>query len=289
MKIIHLSDTHVGRNNNGSSNAELVDLIIDDILSLENPSDYLVVHTGDLIDKGNQQYRDLGSSLLARLSDQGVRVLLCPGNHDCGDAMHVDPTIAAQFKAQFAPYIFGQQPTQFPVLNIIDDCAFIGLDSNQAEMSWLDRWLAEGNLGGAQITALSKLLDLPEVRDKVVVLYLHHHPFFDAFVVSADVGDGHLLSHLFSWNTRRFRRLKDAYTLMQCIRDRVDIVLFGHQHFGLDYSAEAQRYGIPTALDASSSTCTEMDTDRMRYRIIDTESGFITTRFVAFPPGHVQA
>ena len=288
MKIIHLSDTHVGRNNNGRSNAQLFELIINDILTLDNPSDYIVIHTGDLIDQGNQQQRDLGENLLTKLSNNGVRVLLCPGNHDCGDAMHVDPSIAMQFKKQFAHYIFGQHTHQFPVLRIIDDCAFIGLDSNQAEMSWLDRWFAEGNLGSQQITALSALLDLPEVREKVVVLYLHHHPFFDAFVVSADVGDGHFLSHLFSWNTRRFRRLKDAYSLMQSIRDRVDILLFGHQHFGLDYSVEGQRYGIPTALDASSSTCTEMDTDRMRYRIIDTESGFITTRFVAFPPGHVS-
>jgi hypothetical protein len=52
---------------------------------------------------------------------------------------------------------------------------------------------------------------------------------------------------------------------MQCIRDRVDIPLFGHQHFELDYSAEGQRYGIPLTLDGSSSTATQMDTDRMRY------------------------
>jgi hypothetical protein len=116
-----------------------------------------------------------------------------------------------------------------------------------------------------------------------VVLYFHHHPFLEAFAVRADVGDRAYLAHVFGWNTRRFRRLKDAYSLMQCIRDRVDILLFGHQHYGLNYSAEARRYGIGMALDASSSTCTQMDTNRMRYRVIDTQTGTYTTRFVALP------
>ena len=53
--------------------------------------------------------------------------------------------------------------------------------------------------------------------------------------------DKHYLAHLLGWNTRRLRRLKDAYTLMQCMRDRVDVLLFGHQHYGLDYSNEGRR------------------------------------------------
>lgn len=278
MKIIHLSDTHIGRDNLQLDNAARLQLIIDDIHSLGNPGDYIIVHTGDLIDQGNAAERKLGLQLLELCSQNGWRILLCPGNHDYGDAMHIDPTLAQQFQAQFAPYIFADQPPQFPVLTLIDNCAFIGLDSNQAEMSWLERWFAEGHLGQQQIAALSTLLDLPEVQDKTVIVYLHHHPFFDAYVVAPDVGDSHFLAHIFSWNTRRFRRLKDAYSLMQCLRDRADILLFGHQHFGLDYSAEGQRYGLKLALDASSSTCTQMDTDRMRYRIIDTQSGLVDTR-----------
>jgi ribose 1,5-bisphosphokinase PhnN len=54
------------------------------------------------------------------------------------------------------------------------------------------------------------------------------------------------------------------------------------QHFGLDYSAEGQRYGIPLTLDGSSSTATQMDADRMRYRVIDVARGKFETRFVGF-------
>jgi hypothetical protein len=52
----------------------------------------------------------------------------------------------------------------------------------------------------------------------------------------------------------------------------------------LDYSAEGQRYGIPLALDGSSSTAAQMDTDRMRYRVIDLASGTYETRFVGLVP-----
>lgn len=279
MKIIHLSDTHIGRDNNKVR----CDRLVDDILTLPNPKNYIAIHTGDLINEGNQALMSLGGDILGRLSASGFEVLLCPGNHDCGDAKKVDPTRAKHFREYFGNYIFNGKEQKFPVVNFTDDCAFVGLDSNEAEMSWPFRLFAEGNLGDAQVERLSAVLDQEEVRRRFVVVYLHHHPFFDAYVARPDVGDGNYISHLVGWSTRRFRRLKDAYTLMQCIRDRADLLLFGHQHFGLDYSVESQRYGIPHAFDASSSTATQMDTDRMRYRIIDTSTGVVETRFVRFP------
>lgn len=279
MKLIHLSDTHIGRDDN----TVRMDRLIADIVSLGDPQDFLVLHTGDLNDTHALDNMDLGRTVLQSLTQKGWRVLLAPGNHDYGDSLHVDPYSAQRFQATYSAYLFGEQPPQFPVLTLTDDCALIGLDTNAAELGFFERWFAEGFLGAAQIAKLNTLLDDPEVRARKVVLYFHHHPFFDAFIVRPDVGDKRYLSHLLGWNTRRFRRLKDAYSLMQCIRDRAHILLFGHQHFGLDYSAEAQRYGIGLALDASSSTCTQMDTNRMRYRVIDTQTGTYTTRFVALP------
>ena len=37
-------------------------------------------------------------------------MLLCLGNHDCGDALHVDPHCAQAFSDHFSSYIFGTQP-----------------------------------------------------------------------------------------------------------------------------------------------------------------------------------
>jgi len=279
MKIIHLSDTHVGRD----SNAWRLQLLLDDIASLGDPADYLILHTGDLNDQGSLQQMQQSRAMLDPMVAKGWRILLCPGNHDCGDTWHVDPQWAVHFRDHFSSFIFGKAPKQYPVLTLLPGCALIGLDSNQAEMSLWQRWFAQGHLGQEQITALNTLLDQPELRQRKVVVYLHHHPFLDAFAVRPGLVDGNFFAHLLGWNTRRFRRLKDAYSLMQTLRDRADVLLFGHQHYGLDYSAEGQHYGIALALDGSSSTATQMDTDRMRYRVIDCARGTYETRFVALP------
>ena len=276
MKIVHLSDTHVG---NGD-NADRFDRIVDDILTLGEPGNHVIVHTGDLIDTATSQAMHQGRTRLERLEAAGWRVLLCPGNHDYGNAARVDGMEAERFRAYFRPYIFGEHAPLFPVLHVIGACAFIGLDSSAEELGCLARWGAEGHLGQAQIAKLNTMLDRPDLQGLYKVLYLHHHPFIDAYAVKPDAGDRHGLRHWLTWATRRFRRLKDTHSLLQCIRDRVDVLLFGHKHFGQDYSFIAQSYGIAKALDASSSTAMQMDTDRMRYRILDTETGHIEVRFV---------
>lgn len=279
MKIIHLSDTHVGRDNN----THRLQALLDDIRTLGNPADHVLIHTGDLNDHGTKADMALSLPLLDAMRAEGWRVLLAPGNHDCGNALKVDPVCAALFMQQYEHHLFGTSAPEFPVLTLLPNCAFIGLDSNEAEMGFWQRLAAEGHLGQRQIKALNAMLDLPEVRDRCVVLYLHHHPFQDAYAVRADAGDGHTFAHWLGWKTRGFRRLKDAYSLLQCVRDRAHILLFGHQHFGLDYSADGQRYGISLALDGSSSTAAQMDTDRMRYRVIDTHTRSYVTRCVRFP------
>lgn len=289
MKIVHLSDTHCGRDDN----ERRLQALLDDIAAHCDPAQHVLVHTGDLIDRAQATQRTSARAQLDRFAARGWRVLLAPGNHDYGDSWHVSPEGARAFQRTFAPYLWGtdgappssaQQPgAPWPVLTLLGECAFIGLDSNAAELGFWERWMAEGSLGLEQIAALSRLLDDSALRGRTVVVYLHHHPFLDAAMVRPDVGDGAMLRHFLRWHTRRFRRLKDAYSLLQTLRDRAHCLLFGHQHYGLDYSAEARRYGLVAALDASSSTALQMDTDRMRYRIIEPRTGQYETRLVAFP------
>jgi predicted phosphodiesterase len=270
MKLIHISDTHVGR----GENVQRFGMVVDDLLS--NPPDVpencLVVHTGDVIDSATEVHRLAGKTLLKRLGER-YRILLCPGNHDYGDAMAVNEEAAQKFREVFSNYIFQDKPPTFPVLHEVGgEYAFIGLDSNAAELSFFERWFAEGHLGTAQLAELDEILSRPELHGKKIIVYLHHHPFSFGYSVSPDVGDQHFLFHLFAWLTRPFRRLKDAYSFCQIVRDRAHMLLFGHMHFGLDCSGDGKRYGIPVAFDGGSSTCTENDSDRVRYRIIDLRS-----------------
>jgi len=278
MKLIHFSDTHIGR----GDNALRFERVVDDLLANppDTPERCLIVHTGDLIDSASNANRRAARVLLDRLATR-YRVLLCPGNHDYGDAMAVDEEDAEAFRRAFSDYIFQGKPSSFPVVTeVAGDHVFIGLDSNAEELSGWERWFAEGHLGKGQMSALNALLDSQVVVGKRVVIYLHHHPFSFGYTVMADVGDRHPLSLLYARLTRPFLRLKDAYSLCQVVRDRAHVLLFGHMHFGLDCSSEGQKYGVRLALDGSSTTCADDDSDRMRYRVIDLSEMSQTVRML---------
>lgn len=279
MKIIHLSDTHIGH----KLMNERFELLIGDLTRRRplNPESHLLIHTGDLIHRASADNREAARVMLNRLRAFGYPVLLCPGNHDYGDSLRVGAKAAREFREVFADYLFQDGSDEgFPSLHLRGDCAFIGLDSSASELHGLDRLLAEGQLGWEQLSRLNALLDSQSLRGKRIVIYLHHHPFAAGYSVSPDLGDGRLLFHLFTSLTRPFRRLKDAHTFTSIVRDRAQVLLFGHMHHGLDCSGEAMKYGIPLALDGGSSTCAETGDDRMRYRVIDLATLTRETRFL---------
>lgn len=267
MKLIHISDTHIGLDDNAMRFERVVDHL------LAHPPgaahECVIVHTGDLIDSASDANRRAARVLLDRLATR-YRVLLCPGNHDYGDATSMDEEAAEEFHRAFGDYIFQGQPSGFPVVNEVgDDLVFIGLDSNAEELNFWERWFAEGHIGEEQLSALDAHLDSAAAAGKHAVVYLHHHPFSFGYSVMPDVGDRNPLHNLYVHLTRPFLRLKDAYSLCQVLRDRARVLLFGHMHFGLDCSGDGQKYGIRQALDGSSTTGAGGDADRMRYRVID--------------------
>lgn len=271
MKIIHLSDTHIG---NGD-NAERTDLVIAHVLANppDDPSHCVVLHTGDVIDKALPENRQAAKARLDRLQQAGFRVIVCPGNHDYGGTWDVTREAARAFREEFSSYIFPDGRQEFPVLLRPDDRhVLIALDSNAAELRFPQGCFAEGHLGAGQLGRLNRLLDRDDVKGRKIILALHHHPFYYGFSVMPDVGDGRWLKNLVARLTRPFRRMKDAYSLCQVVRDRVQVLLYGHMHEGLDCSTESAMYGIPLALDGGSSTDTERVSDRLRYRVIDLDS-----------------
>lgn len=281
MQIIHLSDTHIGARNM----ATRMDLLVEDILSFGDPANTVIIHTGDLIDSGTPELMEQGRATLQRLADSGRRVLLAPGNHDYGNKWKIDPIVSANYKTTFGNFLFNEAQPDFPILTLTDEVAFIGLDSNEGQMTWWRSWFAEGSLGPVQIKKLNDMLDLPEVQKRTVVVYMHHQPFIDSFSVQPDIDDIDFISHIINWNSNHFLRLEDAFSLVQTIRDRIDILLFGHRHLTLDHQPEAVKYGFKMALDGSSSTAVKTATDRMRYRVIDTQTGAYEVRLVRLPPG----
>lgn len=227
-KIIHLSDLHVGQEE-CSKNFQI---ITDKISASQLPAeDHVIIITGDIVENANHpQYIDEALSLIGQLEKHGYKVLVIPGNHDYGTGTLGDAKFVRIFKKRY----FNSVTITYPKLDIIDDIAFIGLDSTAEELHFIDRFLSEGELGRKQLNRLKKTLKKPEVISRKKVVYLHHHPF------DYKVG----------------MQLKDSEDLRKILENSIDMLLFGHYH--ADPSSAGKIYngnwGIPRCYNAGSST-----------------------------------
>jgi 3',5'-cyclic AMP phosphodiesterase CpdA len=223
-KILHLSDLHVGYKDCGDHLKNVVNAIV---AQYRPASDYVVVITGDTVDDANQDGAyDKTLAILDPLVKAKYRVLVVPGNHDYGTGGLGDRKFVRLFKLAY----FGDDSISYPKVDIVDNVAFIGLDSMAATFDWLDVIGADGELGKKQLSALEKLLTGEELAGRMKVVYLHHHPF-----------DGKGKMHM----------LKDYKKFKEVVENRIDCLLFGHNHDGNQYP---DVWGIPHCYDASSST-----------------------------------
>ena len=219
--LIHLSDLHIGYKDCGQKFLK----IARNIINAEDPSNRIIMITGDIVEdarKEEDQKEALG--YIEELKKHNFSVLLCPGNHDYGTGMMNSRRLAQRFQE-----LFMSQSTGFPQLDIINNIAFIGLDSSLEELHWYDRFHADGELGRTQLANLKKILNSPEIKNKTKVVYLHHHPF-----------------EIFP-----FHQLKDSKKLKAVVAGEIDILLYGHNHLGHSNNGA---WGIKIVLDAGSST-----------------------------------
>jgi predicted MPP superfamily phosphohydrolase len=227
-KIIHLSDLHIGYRDCGKK----FRTIVDNIVFLKQPAEnYIVVITGDIQENANEpSHSEEALEALGRLGAEGYTILLVPGNHDYGTGSMGNPENVPLFKERF----YRNREVIYPKLDIIDEVAFIGLDSTAEELSWHDRILSEGELGGEQLKRLRILLEGPAVAERKKVVYMHHHPF--------DFKIG--------------RQLRDSDELRSVIADTVDMLLFGHYHRSRITAGKIYHgvWGIPRCYNAGSST-----------------------------------
>jgi predicted MPP superfamily phosphohydrolase len=201
-KIIHLSDLHIGHEDCGLK----FRTIIENIAFLKQPAEnYIIVITGDIVDNATQpEQMEEAADALEHLENYGYKVLVVPGNHDYGSGVWGHRKYVSIFKKKY----FKNKVITYPKLDIIDEIAFIGLDSTAEELHWLDRFLSEGELGKKQLNRLKKILNDPEVAVLKKVIYLHHHPF----------------------DFKLGMQLKDRNDLEKIIENNADALLFGHYH-----------------------------------------------------------
>jgi len=224
-RIIHMSDLHVGFEDHG----DRFRLIIANLIKEkgDKPENYVIVITGDLVNNANDILRyDEVKTCFDQLKQNGFKhLLVIPGNHDYGTGDKGDPKFVRLFKSCF----FGKE-ILYPKLDIIDNMAFIGLDSMAEELHWYDDLFAQGELGEAQLKRLTSLLKQEDVKKSIKkIVYLHHHPFAP----------------------RPFHELRDANKLKEIIAGKVDAILYGHNHQG--YAHHGQ-WEIKRCYDAGTAT-----------------------------------
>lgn len=204
------------------------------------PEKHVVLISGDLVENATEPEHYLQmAGYITRLRQSGFRVLVCPGNHDYGHGWLAFNRYAGWFKETF----FADPNFTYPKLDIIENTAFIALDSMAEELHWHDALLAQGELGQAQLERLEELLHSPEVmRAGQRVVYLHHHPF----------------------DTQFWHGLKDSDQLRRVVEGKIDALLFGHKHEGGTWNGQ---WGIPRIYDAG--TCTGKGGKTMLHRVMD--------------------
>jgi len=232
MKIIHLSDLHIGKGKNHTALKTIRDWIID---NKDKHNSSIVVITGDIVDSGELWQFKCAQHHLNKLRFAGFNILPCPGNHDLGFLGVLENNDCIR---RFRKYI--SQGTDYPHVEIINDCVFIMLDSMMEEIRHDDFIGAQGELGRQQLNTLNYHLDDIEQNhpESKVIVALHHHPFF--------------YDH--------FLKLRDDELFKKVITDkdsgdsRIDCLLFGHKHDERRFSDKEKKFNIGVIYASGSST-----------------------------------
>ncbi len=223
MKIIHLSDLHICKNLDNEN--EHIDLIFNYIVSAYAPFDTLIAVTGDIIDDGKDEQNIVAQEKLDVLRKEGFKILLSPGNHDYG----WNGVIANKqnMRNNFSKLLEKDWQSQFEVNDgkfpltyehQIDggNILLIALDSMEAEAEGMRSLFAQGKIGNEQLGKLKGVLDDEKYDNHIKIVMLHHHPF-----------DRKIAHHL-----------KDSDEFMETVKNKVDILLFGHKHIEDDFSSD---------------------------------------------------
>ena len=253
MKILHISDLHIGKEETDVDEWRQAEKLVR-LIRREWGDDAdkpLVLITGDIVDDGREVEFIEARRILGPLHRAGFQVAPLPGNHDYGwNGAYAQEK---RFKL-FKKHLLGiETRVTYPDVPYADaDVSVITLNSMKSETGFWDGLLADGELGDHQLNELGELLTTLRAERKKshkIVVAVHHHPFLfpdDPLFEQAKEWFGH--------------RLKDGADLMRLLSGRIDALLFGHEHRHVDFSKPfdghlfTEEYDIPCILSSGKST-----------------------------------
>jgi 3',5'-cyclic AMP phosphodiesterase CpdA len=225
MKFIHISDLHF-RDHISDNKAALSRLQF----IQENYPDHKLIVTGDIVNDGEEEQFDLAYAALEPFKG---RIYIAPGNHDFGfegniyskeRAERFDKKLSVPLQ-QGGTFAGDNNPVVNWLMDEFDKVMLIALDTNMETTD--SRAFAQGQVGERQLSFLKNVMPNPAIKDRIKILFFHHHPFKYDY----------------------FSQLIDAKELLKTIENLVDVVCFGHQHASGLWENE---YGIKYFLAADN-------------------------------------
>jgi 3',5'-cyclic AMP phosphodiesterase CpdA len=230
-----------------------------------------VVVTGDLTNLALETEYELARNLLLdQLGLDPASVTVIPGNHDMYTR---GALVSRRFETYLAPWLRSDLPElaanvnggHFPVVKLCDSAAIIALSSAVPRLPLT----SAGELGRAQIAALARVLQHPEVARRTVVLAMHH-PAVN------------------SWSRTKayLEGLRDAPALLDLLRPiERGLLLHGHLHRRVQRVVPT-RSGTVRQVGATSASLHHEAPDRMAgFNLYElTDSGIERVRAFVYVP-----
>jgi 3',5'-cyclic AMP phosphodiesterase CpdA len=230
-----------------------------------------VVVTGDLTNLALEGEFELARDLLERdLGLDPAHVTIVPGNHDLytRGAMRT-----RRFERYLAPYLQGDLPElavdagggSFPVVKLRGDVAVVAVSSAVPQPPLV----AAGELGRAQLEALGRVVQHPEVKRRLLVLALHHPAV-----------------HQWSRLKTHIEGLRDAQALLALLQPvKSGLLLHGHLHRRIQRMLRTEAGGMHH-VGATSASLHHEEPDRMAgFNVYDVSAAGVTrVEAVVFDP-----
>lgn len=272
MRFLHCSDIHVvgdygpssylrlgwrrmpalaevklfGRARHFAHSPETIRTIVGDFT--RHHADHLIV-SGDLTGYALEEEFDGALEALGPLTKDPRRCTIIPGNHDTYTPGALRDR---RFERRFGHLLESDLPQYtregpFPFVRLLDDgAAVVGLLSARVP---LFPGCSFGVIGKRQLDGLQELINDPQVKDRAVLVVVHHAP-----LTAEGAPD------------KPMHRLVDANRLFEIVHGPRFAVLHGHIHRRFHHPANSQR---PHVFGAGSST----QAGREGYWLIDVRDG----------------
>lgn len=264
MKLIHLSDLHLGKRLNGFSLLEDQAYILNEILSViddEKPDAVLIA--GDVYDRATPAAEAvrLCDEFLVQLSKRGLRVVVISGNHDSAERLAFGARLMEGSGVTLAP-VFDGSVTPVTLSDAFGEVFIWPLPF--LRRTQVQRWFPDTPLTTETAAIAAVIADMHPDETARNVLIAHQ------FVTGAQQCDSEEL------------QVGTADSVDASVFDAFDYVALGHLHGPQSVGRETVRYcGTPLKYSFS-----EKDHEKSVTVVALGEKGDVTVRTVPLTPMH---